>query len=142
MHTHTFLTQPGQWEGKGQITLNFSSQVLPFSVKWDIQSTDEGVLCKQYVYIEHDTSPIENIYRISEYDGVHFNIDLSSAQIGEASGKGVCDDKTIAWEFVGAENRVQGFEVYQFLSKDHYHLHAEFSSSQIRTMIDGKISKI
>lgn len=140
MFEHLFIFSPGVWLGEGKITFKGSPSSLRFYSKWEmgyIPGTSD-LLAKQTIEIENVEEKVITHYRFSDKVDSSFIIHLESESIGQVSGKGVVDFKTIAWEFHSAE--LEGFEVYEKLKNDEYRLHAEFSSiPQYRTTIEGKI---
>ena len=70
-----------------------------------------------------------------------FMVGLENELMGKVLGKGVLDEKTIAWEYRQGTD-FEGFEVYELQDNGDYMLHAEYSSpDQYRTIIDGRIWK-
>lgn len=80
-----------------------------------------------------------NAFILTNISGENFDIELDNGIIGAINGKGVFDDKTIAWEFRGHPD-FEGFEVYELKDFTDYMLHAEYTSAEnFRTIIDGRI---
>lgn len=144
MFKHEFIFEPGIWIGEGKITFSASAEHLHFYTRWRIDKYDDskGIECNQEV--EMHGGGDENMHNLlSFYDKAanSFNVTLENELVGKVKGKGIIDDKTIAWEYRGHPD-FEGFEVYELQENGDYMVHAEYSSSdQYRTIIDGRIWK-
>lgn len=137
---HQFLFQPGYWIGEGKITFSGSSEHIRFYTRWMIGDKNEGeIVCNQQVEMQGSEELITNCFILTDVKENSFQISISNELIGEVKGKGIVDQKTIAWEFRG-QGAMEGFEVYEIQENGDYMLHAEYSSpDQFRTIIDGRI---
>lgn len=140
MTNHEFIFSPGQWIGEGKITFSTSPQHLRFYTKWVVEKKESGVIrCQQHVEMEGGEESVFNAFSFSHFTTNDFRLELTNDLLGSVKGKGVIDDKTLAWEFRGY-NDFEGFEVYELQDNGDYMLHAEYASSdQFRTIIDGRI---
>lgn len=144
---HTFLFSPGKWLGEGKITFSGSPDLLKFYTRWDIAPAEpEGelheIVCLQIVEMQGATEEhIKNRFTFSQVDSVSFVLELENELIGVVQGKGLMDEKKIAWEFRG-HSTFEGFEVYELQENGDYLFHAEYvSPDQFRSLIDGRIWK-
>lgn len=142
--SHSFIFQPGTWLGDGTINFSISPDTTRFFTKWVFES---GVLEKEIAGMqsveipENQTTPMQNFFVFKPTSDTSFLISIENELVGTVSGKGIVDEKTIAWEIRGEEG-FEGFEVYERQGEDEYILHAEYASlPHIRTIIDGHIWK-
>lgn len=142
MTNFDFIFKPGLWIGEGKVTFNASPEIIRFYTKWDVgEEKNQQIICRQHVEMEEGESNVYNIYIFSNLLPHSFSVGLESELLGKAQGKGLLDDKIIAWEFRG-HPEFEGFEVYELQDNGDFMLHAEYSSiEQIRTIIDGRIWK-
>ena len=142
MSHYPFILQPGQWIGEGKITFSTSPDSLRFYTKWVIEEAHSGIiLCKQRVQMEGREEDLYNNFMIYKLESNAFSIQLNSELLGTLEGKGVIDDKTIAWEFRYFPE-FEGFEVYELINHGDYNIHAEYiSTDEYRTMINGRLWK-
>jgi hypothetical protein len=138
--SHSFLFTPGNWVGEGTVTFSASPEQLYFITKWAIHSSgEEGIACNQEVRMEGTDEPVLNYFKIFDLTPTNFKISLKNDILGEVSGTGIIDKRTIAWEFRG-QIGFQGYEVYEMEGEGLYKFHAEYASpDQFRTIIDGHI---
>jgi hypothetical protein len=141
MFKHDFLFQPSRWVGEGKITFSTSPDHLRFYTRWIIEEgTSSFSQCVQSVEIQGGVQSLQNLFFTSNVTLTSFEIEINNELVGKVNGKGVIDDKTIAWEFRGGP--LEGFEVYELQENGDYMVHAEYSSAdQFRTIIDGRIWK-
>jgi hypothetical protein len=142
MAKHDFIFSPGHWIGEGRITFSASPDRLRFYTKWLIEEDkDNSIHCLQYVEMDTGEERISNKFAFSNILPRSFDVELSSEMIGSVHGKGIIDEKTIAWEFRGHPD-FEGFEVYELQDNGDYMMHAEYAlPGQFRTIIDGRIWK-
>lgn len=142
MTDHDFIFKPGLWVGEGKVTFSVSPERIRFYTKWTIEKeVNKKITCQQHVEMEGGESHVYNTFTFSNIQSTSFTVDLTSELLGSVTGKGVIDDKTIAWEFRG-HPEFEGFEVYELQNNGDFLLHAEYSSiDQIRTIINGRIWK-
>jgi hypothetical protein len=140
MDQHKFPFLSGRWIGGGKITFSASRELIRFYTGWTIETDVNGVLqCTQQVEMQEINEKVTNTFTIYDITESAFKIDIASESIGHATGSGVIDKKTIAWEFHGRQG-VEGFEVYELQDNGDYMLHAEYSSADLfRTIIDARI---
>jgi hypothetical protein len=139
MIQHTFIFHPGRWIGEGRVVFNSSQEKLHFYTRWTLEKADRmGVYCSQEVEMPGTENMLNNFF-FTSITPTSFIVELENKNLGKVKGKGVIDDKRIAWEFHGQE-KLEGFEVYERQENGDYMLHAEYvSMDQFRTIIDGRI---
>jgi hypothetical protein len=137
-----FIFKPGLWIGEGKVTFSASPEIVRFYTKWTVEAEkNKKIVCQQHVEMEGGESNVYNTFVFSRLQSNAFSVELTSELLGCVQGKGLLDDKTIAWEFRG-HPEFEGFEVYELQDNGDFMLHAEYSSiDQIRTIIDGRIWK-
>lgn len=136
---HAFILTPGIWIGEGKIAFSTSPEIIHFYTKWIVGKT--GEVCQHQVEMQGSEDSVYNKLTFSNVTNESFVVKLENDLIGEVVGKGVIDDKTIAWEYRNGED-FEGFEVYELQDNGDYMLHAEYASTdQYRTIIDGRIWK-
>lgn len=141
MATHQFIFQPGLWIGEGRVTFSTSSEMLHFYTKWQAKNLPDAIECVQAVELQGANEQVVNRFLLSDITGETFVITLENDLVGQVKGKGVVDEKMIAWEFRG-ENGLEGFESFKLLENGDYAVHAEYASQdQFRSIIEGKIWK-
>ena len=142
MTTHAFIFQPGYWIGEGQISFSASPEKLRFYTRWMASGmATEGIRCQQKVEMEGGEETVYNQFLFFHLRESAFQIQLENDLVELVVGKGVLDQKTIAWEFRG-NGKIEGFEVYTLQENGDYLIHAEYSSPDLfRTLIDGRIWK-
>jgi len=68
-----------------------------------------------------------------------YSVCLENENVGKIYGKGLRDEKIIAWEFRG-QIAFEGFETYEKQENGDYFIHAEYGSpSEFRTIIEGLV---
>lgn len=141
-HTHAFVFGQGAWVGEGTVSFSTSPEQLYFITKWEVDPrTKESILCRQEVRMEGADEPLENKFHIFDISNNTFKVILENPAVGQVSGKGIVDEKTIGWEFQES-SELQGYEVYQMEAEDLYKFHAEYvSTDDFRTIIDGHIRR-
>lgn len=140
MFNHTFIFQPGLWEGEGTIAFSHSSEKLAFSTRWEVEEGDvSGVTCIQEVKMVGADENVTNKFTFSELTPKSFEVALENDLMGSVLGKGVVDEKLIAWEF-RADQGMEGYEVYELQEDGQYSLRAEYASpDQFKTIIRGTL---
>lgn len=141
-YEHKFIFHPGLWIGEGKVTFSASPDHIRFYTKWRIEHGVEGVIaCWQQVEIQGTDEHVFNNFRMMNITPQGFDIELENELMGKIHGKGLVDEKTVAWEFRGGPE-FEGFEVYELQEDGDYMVHAEYASpDQYRTIIDGRIWK-
>lgn len=142
---HRFLFEPGQWEGKGVITLNMVEEELKFTTKWTILGADFAgkITSVQEIQIHGISESMRNELEFYDFTSTNFIVDMDNANIGKVLGKGVYDEKMVAWEFRDNPLNFEGFEAYHLQKDGSYRMHAEYvTSDQFRTEIKGNITLI
>ncbi len=140
LNFHYFLFTPGRWVGAGRITFNNSPELIRFYTRWIIEKDDQGKIhCNQLIEMQETGQKVENRFSIYEVNNNAFKINLQNEGISSATGLGIIDAKSIAWEFHG-KGELEGFEVYELQENGDYMLHAEYAStSLLRTIVDARI---
>ncbi len=140
---HTFLFHPEQWVGDGTITFNEFGHGLKFYTHWKVaDQAKEEARCIQEIEVEGLMDKTQNKFTLTEIKNNTFIITLENESLGKVIGKGVYDDKTVAWEFSNKELGFEGFEVYELQEDGGYVTRGEYISiDQLRTIIEGKIWK-
>jgi hypothetical protein len=142
MNQHIFLFKPGYWLGEGKIILNMVEEELRFATNWLISTADfEGKISSvQQIEIDGISEKMKNELTFSHFSSNGFVAEMENLNIGKVEGKGVFDEKLIAWEFRGNILNFEGFETYRLQADGTYLMHAEYvTSDQFRTQIEGKI---
>lgn len=142
---HAFMLEPGSWIGEGSVTFSASTKQLFFITKWRVYNDDEpeseGIVCEQLVQTEGNDEPVHNTFQVHEVSPTRFAIALENEAVGQVLGRGIIDDKTIAWEFQDNPH-FQGYEVYELQEDGEYSFHAEYASDDsFRTIVDGRIRR-
>ena len=140
---HTFLFHPEKWVGDGTITFNEFGHGLKFYTQWNVsEQSEDHAKCTQEIEVEGLMDKTENKFTLSEIKNNSFVITLENESLGKVVGKGVYDDKTVAWEFSNKELGFEGFEIYELQEDGGYTTRGEYISiDQLRTIIEGKIWK-
>ena len=142
MTQHQFLLTPGTWLGQGQIQLNMVAEELGFFTKWIVGQPDsEGnIECVQEIQVKGLSDVMHNDFRIHAQSSGEFVIDLENQALGKVTGKGLINDKVIAWEFRVEDIGFEGFEFYEKQDDKNYIMRAEYATNdQFRTLIQGKL---
>jgi hypothetical protein len=142
MSNQDFIFSPGLWLGEGKISFKSSSEFLKFYTKWEIQEKNDGVMAAvQIVEIFGIDEHVINHYTFSDIQAQAFKVTLENDMVGRVTGKGLREERVIAWEF-GVEMSSQGFEVYERQELGDYFFHAEYGApEQYRTLVEGLIWK-
>jgi len=137
---HTFIFSPGEWLGEGTISFSASPEKIRFYTRWVIEKEEKGgIRSFQEVEMEGVEDHVHNSFRFFDKGDKGFKVELRNNLVGIATGKGIINEKTLAWEFHG-HNEIEGYETYKLLSNGDYELHAEYASADLfRTIIDGRI---
>ncbi len=140
--SHAFILQSGTWLGEGKITFNNSPDSISFYTKWTFNDPSDGtIIASQEVEMMGVPDKVQNQFLISDISDESFIIQLENEDVGMVIGKGVIDEKAVAWEF-RESNGFEGYEVFTKSENDEYTFHAEYASTeQFRTIIDGRIWK-
>ncbi len=140
---HSFLFNPEEWVGDGTITFNEFGHGLKFYTHWKVAGSAELITsCIQEIEVEGLMDKTQNRFTFSEVKNNAFTITLENESLGKVVGKGVVDEKTVAWEFSSKEIGFEGFEVYELQADGGYITRGEYISiDQLRTIIEGKIWK-
>ncbi len=142
MAQHPFLLNPGSWLGQGKIQLNMVSEELTFFTKWNVNNFDSDgrVECLQEIQVKGLSDIMHNQFFIYDCVAGEFRIDLENQALGKITGKGVINDKVIAWEFRVEEIGFEGIELYEKQDEKNYLMRAEYSTAdQFRTVIQGRL---
>ncbi len=142
MAQHQFLLTPGSWLGQGKIQLNMVAEELAFFTRWNVTQPDPKgkIECLQEIQIKGLSDIMHNQFLIYDHASGAFTIDLENQALGKITGKGVIDEKVIAWEFRVEEIGFDGFELYEKQDEKNYTMRAEYATSdQFRTLIQGRV---
>jgi hypothetical protein len=142
MVQHHFLLSPGSWLGQGKIQLNMVAEELAFFTRWNVPQADaQGKIeCLQEIQIKGLSDIMHNQFLIYNHAAGEFVIDLENQALGKITGKGIINEKVIAWEFRVEEIGFEGFELYEKQDDKNYLMRAEYATSdQFRTLIQGRV---
>lgn len=142
MAQHQFLLTPGAWLGQGKIQLNMVAEELGFFTRWNVSSPDgEGKIeCVQEIQVKGLSDVMHNDFLIHAMTNGEFTIDLENQALGKVTGKGLVNDKVIAWEFRVEDIGFEGFEFYEKQDDKNYIMRAEYATNdQFRTLIQGHL---
>lgn len=141
MTRHAFIFSEGNWLGEGKIRFSNSTTEIPYRTSWSQLSFEPSLIVLQHkVELEGVPEGVTNKFEILGANSSSFLIKLSNELMEDAVGKGVLEEKKIAWEF--RLPHFEGFEVYTLMEDGSYQVHAEYlSSDQFGTIINGKIWK-
>lgn len=142
MFNHEFILTPSSWIGEGKIKLNMVDEELGFFTRWTVAKIDGTgkIECLQEIQIKGLTEVMHNQFIISEISSGNFLIELENDALGRVEGKGIINEKLIAWEFRIPDIGFEGFEFYE-KQKDQYLMRAEYSTTpgEFRTAIQGRV---
>lgn len=140
---HPFLFHPHEWLGDGTITFNEFGHELKFYTKWIQSETNPNVIAYvQEIEVEGLIDKTSNRFILTKLQPGKFTITLENDSLGKVEGKGVIDEKSIAWEFRNKELGFEGFELYELQSDGNYVTRGEYISiDQLRTIIAGRLWK-
>ncbi|MBS0652649.1 MAG: hypothetical protein JSR39_03890 [Verrucomicrobia bacterium] len=144
MFNHPFLLTPSSWLGQGRIQLNMVAEELSFVTKWNVSESDpEGrIECVQEIQVKGLSDIMHNQFNIFDLNSGEFQIELENDALGKITGKGLINEKIIAWEFRVEEMGFEGFELYEKQDEQNYLMRAEYATAdQFRTLIQGKVWK-
>ncbi len=129
--------------GDGTITFNEFGHGLKFYTRWKTSNASPTeVSCIQEIEVEGLMDKTQNRFTLTKIKPNAFSITLENESLGKVEGKGVMDEKTVAWEFSNKELGFEGFEVYELQADGNYVTRGEYISiDQLRTIIEGKIWK-
>ncbi|MBI5346244.1 MAG: hypothetical protein HZB76_03785 [Chlamydiae bacterium] len=139
---HIFIFEPKAWIGEGVITLNMVEEELNFFTKWSVMDKDVvgKIQSVQEIQINGISENMRNDLTFFDFSEKSFCVEMENLNIGKISGKGVYDEKLIAWEFRDNDLNFEGFETYHLQKDGSYLMHSEYvTSDQFRTQIDGRI---
>lgn len=142
MVQHQFLLTPSAWLGQGKIQLNMVSEELAFFTRWNAGTIDgDGrIECLQEIQVKGLSDVMHNQFLIFNMNSGEFEIELENQALGKITGKGLINDKVIAWEFRVEEIGFEGFELYEKQDEKNYLMRAEYATSdQFRTLIQGRV---
>ncbi|NGX53711.1 MAG: hypothetical protein K1000chlam4_00428 [Chlamydiae bacterium] len=141
MKEHLFIFTPGVWKGEGQITFSMAEDELIFATKWTLGPKEEDrILLSQTIEVDNVSDKMVNNFAITDMTATSFLIDLENNLIGKVQGKGIVDEKKIAWEFRNTPQQFEGFEVYELQPDGSYKVRAEFTAGEgLRTYVKGTI---
>ena len=144
MTDHAFIFSPGGWKGEGRITFSMAEDELVFATTWMIDpQEDEKITLSQTIKVNDVADKMVNNFTLSEIKANAFAINLENNLIGKVHGKGLVDEKTVAWEFRDTPQQFEGFEVYELQPDGSYKFRAEFTAGEgLRTYVKGIIRKI
>ncbi len=133
---------PCTWLGQGKIQLNMVAEELGFMTRWHIKPIDgDGrIECTQEIQVKGLSEVMHNEFLIHNLIGGEFSIDLENQALGRVTGKGLINDKVIAWEFRVEAIGFEGFELYEKQDDKNYLMRAEYATDdQFRTLIQGRL---
>ena len=139
---HLFIFKPNCWIGEGNITLNMVEEDLSFYTKWQVNDNDIAgkVKAVQEIQIGGISENMRNELVFFDFTEKGFSVEMENMNIGRVVGKGVLDNKLVAWEFRDKDLNFEGFETYYLQDDGSYLMHAEYvTNDQFRTQIEGKI---
>jgi len=142
MFNHSFIFNPGSWGGEGKIVLNMVEEELIFNTLWAVQNKDFSgkVICAQDISIQGLSENMRNELTFYNFGAKDFTVDMENANVGRIVGKGVYDDKMIAWEFRNSDINFEGFETYMLQEDGSYTMKGEYlTADQFRTQIEARI---
>jgi hypothetical protein len=139
---HTFILNPGNWEGEGKILLNMVEEELPFNTIWNVQSGDfvGKVECAQSIQVQGLSDNMRNDLTFSDFQNNTFTVEMENQNVGRISGTGIYDDHVIGWEFRNNGMNFEGFETYYLQPDGSYLMKGEYvTSDQFRTQIEAHL---
>lgn len=140
--THQFLLEPFVWIGEGKINFQASKDVVHFFTKWTpVNLTPQELTFLQEVELHGLQQTTRNLFTFQLFKHGHLNVILENDLMGKVTGKGIYNDKTIAWE-LRDQPGTEGFEVYELQESGEYHFKAEYTAGDLfHTYIEGRIWK-
>lgn len=142
MNPHLFLFKPQVWIGEGTVSFPSSQDTTRFFTRWRVlDDSPEKIHCTQEVELHGIRQTNINKFEITDIIPGHFKISLENETIGKVAGKGIFDDKIVAWE-IREKAGLEGYEVYTLQPTGEYLFRAEYATgNHIHTIIQGKIWK-
>ena len=138
-----FSLLPATWIGQGKIKLNMIAEELVFFTRWDIgiaRLRSGRIESIQEIQVKGLSDIMHNQFALYDFTSGEFAIDLENQALGKIVGKGVINEKVIAWEFRVEDMGFDGFEFYEKIDDKNYLMRAEYATSdQFRTVIEGKV---
>lgn len=144
MSSHNFIFSPANWLGQGTIELSMAEEPLAFYTRWKINPpNDAGIIeCTQEIEITGVSDLMRNEFNISRLSNGKFELELTNHAMGNMKGKGLIDERMIAWEFRVPDVGFEGYEIYEVQEDGTYKMRAEYASAdQFRTQITGNVWK-
>ncbi len=144
MFNHPFLLTSSAWLGQGRIQLNMAAEELSYVTKWNVsdRNSEGRIECVQEIQVKGLSDVMHNQFNIFEMNSSEFLIELENDALGKITGKGIINEKIIAWEFRIEEMGFEGFELYEKEDEQNYLMRAEYATAdQLRTLIQGKVWK-
>lgn len=142
MKEHDFIKRPFSWIGEGNISLNMVEEDLTFYTNWKVSEPDNlgRIQATQEIQIGGISENMRNELTFYDFTNKGFSVEMENSNIGKVVGKGVMDDKIIAWEFRNNDLNFEGFETYFLQDDGSYLVHVEYvTSDQFRTQLEGRI---
>lgn len=141
MTMHPFLLEEGLWLGSGQIGFNIAQDKLKFYARWSVAKGSSGLIkCTQVVEMVGGADHVVNTLTLTDITNDGFRVRLENPMIGVVMGKGLIDEKSIAWEFRNTSVGFEGFEIYE-RDGEKYLMKGEYASDESRTFIEGELWK-
>jgi len=122
--------------------LSAVSEELAFFTRWTVATVDGNGLieCTQEVQVKGLSDVMRNEFVMYNFANGAFTIDLENQALGRITGKGLINEKVIAWEFRVEEIGFDGFEIYEKEDDKNYSVRAEYATTdQFRTLIQGRV---
>jgi hypothetical protein len=122
--------------------LNMVEENLKYNSNWNILNRDPAgkIQCVQDIQIQGLSENMRNELSFFDFQGRNFLVEMENQNVGHIIGKGVFDDKLIAWEFRENDLKFEGYETYLLQDDGSYLIKGEYvSSDQFRTQIEGRI---
>src|SRR5689334_22923900 len=96
---HEFLLTQSSWIGQGKIKLNMVAEELIFFTRWNIGDLDGSgrIESMQEIQVKGLSDIMHNQFTIYDVNSGQFSIELENQAIGKITGKGVINEKVIAW---------------------------------------------
>ena len=141
MSPHEFIFSPLVWIGEGRINFSTSPQHIKFYTKWEfIEEQPDLFKGLHQVEMQGVKEHVKNNYTFQMITDKTFELILESEMMGTVKGNGIITQNTLAWELV-RDQTCEGFEVYERQVNGDYTFHAEYSSTEHRTVVEGLIWK-
>lgn len=139
---HDFIFKPGIWIGEGKMEFTSTPEEIRYYTKWTASpQIDSQIVLKQAVEMHGVEDQVSNHLFVSVLSPTSFVMRIENELFGNVIGKGIVDDKRIAWEFRGT-SEFEGYEVYELQENGDYLIHAEYTSTDgHRTTVQGRLWK-